>query len=139
MQVTNTVANPAIAQSPNTQAGQLVYLEVSVYGGAVDFYGLLANGATSFPYQVPANQTLVVTSADLTPSNCAAPVQVILGSISAPPYALQYWTVSGSTTLHFDYPAGIPLASSSQPFLNSVNASLVCGVQVQLRGYLTAN
>ena len=138
VQVTNTAANPAVAQSPNTQAAQLVNLNTQGQNNQSPlFYNQFPDGSYSYGYTVPVNQYLVITSADLAPAGCTTVAQV---NLQARLGTVQFWTVSGVNTLHFDYPQGVVVAPGSQPsaqFLAYGQPN--CNVSLQLHGYLTSN
>jgi hypothetical protein len=149
VQVTNTAANPAITQSANTQAAQLVELstESLIPPGSDNDYQPVhnnANGADTPGYTVPAGVSLVITSADVTATNtaefasfapCASPDHVILtngtGNIRA-----RWMLAAGQGTAHFTYPSGIVFLSGAVPYMGIESA---CYTWVQMQGYYTAN
>ena len=135
VQVTNTPANPAITQSVPSQAAQLVHLSQTTIGGQTStFVSILPNGTLVPGYVVPANQYLVIASADVTAFGCpATSVYLEVGN-----QAIQQWNVSGANTAHFDYPSGIVLAPGSTPS-EIVSALSTCGASLQMTGYLTSN
>jgi hypothetical protein len=139
VQVTNTTANPVVAQNVNTQASQLVELSVQLFYPHVGFVPLyLVNGTGLTPnYVVPANQNLVITAVDLSPiGSCPNPLWTQL----AAPAQLKVWWVPAGGTSHFAYPSGIVLGPGSTPEafgLNIVNDT--CSLLFDMHGYLTSN
>jgi hypothetical protein len=152
VQVTNTAANPAIAQTTDKQAAQVVNLGITlapVSGGSptwTQFSQITSSGSFNAGYTVPANQTLIITSVDITPTWISAPTQCtgatpwdyITLSLDGGTYFRKAWTVSGLGTFHYSYPQGILMAAGSNPVIgNAYNSA--CPVQVEMTGYLTAN
>ena len=134
VQVTNTAANPAITQSVPSQAAQLVNLFATTAGGQLSTFTNISENNTYLPgYVVPANQYLVITSADLTAQECPVNVDLHVSSV-----AIQGWSVSGPNTLHFDYASGIVLAPGSTPS-EVVYGLSTCQASLQMHGYLTTN
>jgi hypothetical protein len=155
VQVTNTASNPAVTQSIGQQAAQLVDLECipSVNSGNGACH-LVTNGfADSTPYVVPADQSLVITAADVYtfeadneavngfPQCNAGREDGVSTSHGSP---LTWEIVNNTSPTHFTYPSGVvfgpsaPVTSSSKYYIAGLNAE--CGVdQILLYGYLTAN
>jgi hypothetical protein len=146
VQVGNTTASPAIAQSPNSQAAQLVELFAIVDASDASGQGFAAVQAghqVSSQYSVPNSQSLVITAVDVTPpGNCASGsfgVKLSSGGI------LPIWTASAPNTGHFEYPSGIVFPQGVVPsievtFTNNIGGPF-CNeaMTVELYGYLTYN
>jgi hypothetical protein len=152
VQVTNTAANPAVAQTTDMQAAQIVNLNILVAPVSspesptwTQFSQVMSNGGFNPNYSVPANQTLVITAVDITPqwqtspSQCtgASPWDYLTLSVASG-YYRQAWTVSGLNTAHYSYPQGILIAGGLSPTIgNAYNSA--CPVTVDMQGYLTSN
>jgi hypothetical protein len=137
VQVTNTAASPAIAQSPDTQAAQLVeFASQLVVPGSENPLQLfsLNKFLTGTPYTVPTGQTLVITAVDITPVNCSG----LSSTVSLRVTAAKDWEVSGNITSHFDYPSGIVIGPGLSPNI-TVDGGQPCSVNVDAHGYLTSN
>src|SRR5580704_10779983 len=143
VQVTNTVASPAITQDTSKRAGQLVQLicggsavniTQDVVSSCFEFSLALALGPPS-AYSVPAGQNLVITSVELSNSGgYTGNNQLFLGDTHQ---GVNYhqWTFSGPNTFEFQYPSGIALSSGTAPVVTSING----GAFLQITGYLTSN
>jgi len=144
VQVTNTAANPAITQSVPSQAAQLVELTNNSGGqGTSTFTGLTPNFSGS---AVPAGQSLVITSVDITPTcqgNLLFGAGLGIGAPGVLTTELVTWGVpsnNGSITSHFVYPSGIVIGPGSTPVLtNYSNLQSSCSSVTYLFGYLTTN
>jgi hypothetical protein len=135
VQVTNTTANPAITQSVGQQASQLASLGATTIGGQPStFLSFLPNNTYVLGYAVPANQYLVITSADIMAQGCPS----VYVSLFVSNLQLQSWIVSGTNTSHFAYPSGFVIAPGATP-LEVVNGPSSCSASLQLNGYLTSN
>ncbi|HEY5380936.1 MAG TPA: hypothetical protein VIJ65_01670 [Acidobacteriaceae bacterium] len=73
VQVTNTASNPVVTQNMGQQAAQIIHLRCtqdtigrSGPGGCVLFSP--SGNTITVPYVVPANQSLVITSVDILPT-----------------------------------------------------------------------
>jgi hypothetical protein len=143
VQVTNTAANPAMAQDVNGQAAQQIDLIC-----AVTTPGTAANCASfsptatvlASPYVVPANQSLIVTAVDIqpysaSPSSCSAGTGTWVATNNA---IRKAWFVFGTGTVHYEYPSGFVLGSG-QTITQNVNQVSVCPASMELHGYLTSN
>jgi hypothetical protein len=143
VQVTNTTASPAITQSTNTQASQLVTLILPVNtalppnSGLVAMYQFLApSGPGATPYTVPAGQHLVVTGMDVNLAGGAAYIQLYL------PWNGGAWAISNAflSTQGFQqiqYPSGIVFDSGSQVYVQNGGNSGTADIAIH--GYLSAN
>ena len=135
VQVTNTASNPAIAQSPNTQASQLVHLFAGyVQSGTSPSLASnpLSTNFFNIPFTVPANQSLVVTSVDITPT-CSSTFAVSLFGLSE-----KTWNVTGPNTAHFEYPSGFVIGPGITPSA-FVQFGTSCIASFDVNGYLTSN
>jgi len=138
VQVTNTAANPAIVQSPNTQAAQLVSMTAfaTVATAAPLEVYTLNSTPPGVPYVVPNGQYLVITAVDIIPEPaCSGPTIVDLygGSVAG-----KIWAVAPNMTNHFEYPSGIVIASGGSPSIRVPNGE-PCGASLDAHGYLTSN
>ena len=132
VQVTNTPANPAITQSVGQQASQLVNL-LAIGPSGTRFSLVSPGGLVTSGYTVPANQSLVITAVDVTPSGCGTtPVVLDPGNGGG----VMTWFASGPNTAHFGYPSGIAIAPGSSPV---ALLDTGCSVFMNLQGYLTSN
>ncbi len=144
VQVTNTPTNPAVAQSPNTQARQLIELSTGslVAPGSSAYNQLVVNqvnGDDTPQYSVPANLFLVITSADVTSTNggggtCVNPANVSF--TQGGPNRAVWLLAAGQGTSHFTYPSGIVFPGGATPY---IHANTGCYTYVQLQGYYTTN
>jgi hypothetical protein len=135
VQVTNTASNPAVTQDVSRQVAQIVSLGTTTIGGQPSqFLNFLSNGTYVNGYTVPANQYLVITSADVTGQGCAG-LSIALAITN---YTLAYWVVSGVNSTHFDYPSGIVVPPGTTP-LEAVYGPTTCSGSLTLHGYLTSN
>jgi hypothetical protein len=140
VQVTNTVANPAIAQSPNGQAAQLVQLSnlLALNTGFISFSSVTGN-ITLPNYAVPANQSLVITAVDLSPiGTCPSIVEARLSS----PSQQKVWFLPSGVLTHLEYPSGIVLPPASNPlavFAFGGPPNAACTLYWDMHGYLTSN
>jgi hypothetical protein len=152
VQVTNTASSPVVAQGIGNQAAQIVQIECGYLPGGPQSFGcsaVPATGLLSVPpptsvYNVPAGETLVVTSVDIlsgsaADSPCMSPASVQL--IINVPGALgprKVWIVpSGAGTVHYVYPSGI-LISPEAILTGVVNTISTCTLTLDMHGYLTA-
>jgi hypothetical protein len=146
VQLTNTVANPAITQSANSQAGQIVQIStefrippntIAPVQPVIDN----ANGVGAPPFTVPPNVSLVITSADVTGSTITADGPCVnadaVNLTNGTGNSRAFWILApGQGTSHFTYPSGIVFPSGTIPYIISNNG---CYTWVQMQGYYTAN
>jgi hypothetical protein len=136
VQVTNTASNPAVTQDVSHQVSQLVSLGDTTIGGQPSqFLSFLSNGTYVNGYTVPANQYLVINSADVSGQQGCAGLNISLGMGN---YVFASWIVSGPDSVHFGYPSGIVVPPGATPLL-IVNGPGTCSGSLQLHGYLTSN
>lgn len=144
VQVTNTAANPAITQDLTKFASNQVELVGQIGPGSSNipgfFHEVRASGQSPNNYQVPAVQSLVVTSADV--NSVPAGFADLLENTNGFAVALATWipapNLGGPATLHFVYPSGLVLSPNAIPEIAGElpgNAS----ISVSLYGYLTSN
>jgi len=144
VQVTNTTADPVITQGIGNQAAQMI--DIACYAanpGTSQGCATVSGGGQYTPptYAVPANQTLVITAVDVqpyyttTPSQCAGLTSI---AVTTDNFTRKVWDVTGSNTVHFEYPTGF-LLSPGQVLGNSVAAGDVCAASIEMHGYLTSN
>lgn len=144
VQVTNTASNPAVAQSPNTQAAQLVNLGLSSVtiplSGGLNYFVPTTGAGVGQSYSVPANQSLVVTDIDVSPTNCTSGPNFFLYSAASSQFVgdiffgnLQFST--GIST-HIEYHSGFVFPPGSIPG-GAVNGCSL--VSVMMHGYMTSN
>jgi hypothetical protein len=151
VQVSNTVAAPAITESVAEQAQQL--LEVRCLGlGLNDGSSTHCNfiAPTGLAYGVPSfitispGQNFVITSIDVEPADipgtCPADMSASL-QINSPAgqQSRVGWVLAANTgTQHFAYPSGILIAGGTEFIgLNFNSSNGNCGVLVDMFGYLT--
>lgn len=138
VEVTNTSANPVITQGIGQPAAEIVEVQC----GNTYCNQILPNGTeVSSLYTTPANQFLVITSADIDTSvnaavGCSAHTQAEL--IGAGTYA-RWWIAGGASTLHFTYPSGIVVPPATTLYSEFITSDSECSLVLQLRGYLTTN
>ncbi|WP_158792444.1 hypothetical protein [Granulicella sp. L60] len=152
VQVTNTALNPAVIQSTDHQAAQILDLQCptnnvpcTVINKDTDNY----NGSSTY-FQVPTGKSFVVTSVDITarPDSQACStsrdffLQVASGNGHQP--AFSRWHITPNQNYHFTYPTGIVFGSGS--YLYVEDDENVCQTYytgefdaVFLQGYLTSN
>ena len=146
VQVTNTVAAPAIVQSPPQLASQLVSMGVGFNGYGSTFsknylYQVFPDGSIGGYYKVPAGQSLVVTSIFVSPepSYSTSNIEVMLVRDNATSGSYGYWMVSPATLVEI-HPTGIVIGPGYTPMISVKardNKGFNVGISVQ--GYLTAN
>jgi hypothetical protein len=142
VQVTNTAASPAITQGVPTLAAQIVDISNSVLPSSASytpFYSISPYATFDPGYSIPSNQSLVITTVDVTPYDCTPTSYTGISSVGLAVNGSNRngWTVSGQTTTHFAYPTGLVLAAGSTPSVFGGNSP--CTVLLELHGYLTYN
>jgi hypothetical protein len=152
VQVTNTASNPAVTQSVGAQAGNMVHLQcsqVTLLGSGSSCGQILADGnGSGGDYTVPAGESLVITSFDVTPvslSGCPGNYAVFLGTQTSAGAFLFVTANSQVATSHFAYPSGLVIGEGFSPrfageLRTSSGAFGSCGglLIVDIFGYLTA-
>ncbi len=155
VQVTNTASNPVVTQSIGQQAAQFVYLDCvpSSSGTGGTCYAVTNGFRGSTPYVVPANESLVITAADVY--TFIADNEAVNGEpacnagredgVFTSDGAMLVWEIVNNTSpTHFTYPSGVvfgpssPVTSSSKHYTAGLDAE--CGGDpILLYGYLTAS
>jgi hypothetical protein len=151
VQVSNTVAAPAIMQSISEQAQQL--LQVRCLGLGLNDAGSthcnfiaptgLAYGVSS-AITIGLGQNFVITGVDISPANIPATCPAdVTGTLQINSAAGQQgrssWMVAADNgTQHFAYPSGILIAGGTEFVgLNVSSSNGNCGMVVDMFGYLT--
>jgi hypothetical protein len=141
VQVTNTIANPAITQPTVTTAAQQVMLtppggEAVACCGYTSLVQAVAAGDFTLPYVVPAGQNLIVTGMDATAFTGASSAVSIVANCNSL-NGLTYQILPVGVTVQARYPAiVIPTGCGvSLQYLSPNNGNLTAVVF----GYLTAN
>ena len=120
-------------------ASQLVEL-VNLTGpttNVVPFNLVEPDGAYVPNYVVPANQTLVITSAELTSYACANSFTgATTADLTVNGVFRAFWNVSGLSTAQFVYSSGLVLPGGSAVGFTD---SAPCALAIDLKGYLTSN
>jgi len=149
VQVTNTAANPAVTQSVGAQAGNMVHLSCPVTLERTNFacFHFLANGSDPVEsYTVPAGESLVITSLDVTPKDltgCPGNYDLFVGTPSQVGAFLFVTTTNALVTTHFAYPYGLVIGEGITPTFWGASATFAglgsCAglVTVDIFGYLT--
>ena len=152
VQVTNTALNPAVIQSTDHQAAQILDLQCptnnvpcTVINNNTDNY----NGSST-QFQVPAGKSFVVTSVDITArpdsQSCSASRYFYLQTASGNGHqpAFSRWYITPNQNYHFTYPSGIVFGPGSYLYVedidNGVCQDYYTGLfdAVFLQGYLTS-
>jgi hypothetical protein len=151
VEVTNTASNPVVTQTVGQQASQNIALICSGSNGASNTgacYILPKDGSVpdvNNPYVVPANESLVVTAADvISPSPDSAQCNAgRYDGIESGDFPTLFWQiVSSSTSLHFTYPSGVVFGPSSalKPITSHYDGTTGCGLdEIFVYGYVTAS
>lgn len=138
--VTNTVARPAISQDVSKLAASQVLLVGSIgQGSSGNFHQVHSTGQDPSIFQVPEGKSLVVTSVDVltAPGGFADLIETDQGNNVD--LATWIWPTNGDpVTLQFRYPSGLVLSSRSIPAIGGHTAGNTI-ISVSLYGYLTAN
>jgi hypothetical protein len=142
VQVTNTAASPAVAQDVSKLASQQVTLVTSADvtpGTDQRLSQIYASGAVSpGTFVVPAGQTLIVTSIDVTASVPGSGTSGITISNTEPGYQIETFIVTNSVTTILQFPTGILFPAGESVLIGGVysNSGTVGAI---VRGYLTSN
>lgn len=152
VQVTNTASNPAVTQDTSHMASQMVHLscfgEVNGFSQSCVLISPSGELGSVYSYTVPAGQSLVITSVDVTggasgsSGGCPAALGVFLnfaGNIFAS--SNWYWQLapSAGTTTHFTYPPGFAVNGTTLTGLLVGSSNASCYAIAHIYGYLTAN
>jgi hypothetical protein len=135
VQLTNTLTNPGVTEDVSKQAGQMIDLVCGGFGpssGTAQCYPATNLGSSN--YTTPPNESLVVTSVDITGDNAATWGVLIRTSA---PTVLGTWIGAGGNTIHFSYPQGLVVPPNSSVFALSSGSGSGQYPTIQLMGYLT--
>ncbi len=143
VQITNTTADPAITQSTNMQASQLVELQLP--GGATLEPGSgptamrqvsMPAGQSASDYHVPQGQNLVITGVDVNVYDAGGNVQIYIPS-NAGSYSVSNAYLPNIGFQQIKYSSGLVAPSGS--LVSSAFYSTAGAADVIIHGYLTAN
>jgi hypothetical protein len=159
VQVTNTASNPVVTQGTGQQAGQIIHLHCSEAttgpAGEGGCGPVVAPGVTSQIYVVPADQSLVVTSVDIFPTQIfmSATCSLVhsdglyVSATGTSAYYAQTWLVD-NLSVHYSYASGIVIGpgssiTGSSSYFGNPPASCYSQTdsedQFDVYGYLTAS
>ncbi len=141
VQVTNTAAGPAVAQDVSKLASQQVTLvapglspNINEYLAQMDVHGAISSGS----FTVPAGQSLIVTSIDITPGAPGSGTNGISIWNTIPGYILESYVVTNSVTTTLQFSNGIVFPAGESLIVgNAISSSGY--VNATVRGYLTSN
>lgn len=143
VQITNTAASPAVAQDVSKLASQQITLlttEAASPGVNTRLSQVAANGAVSpDTYVVPAGQSLIVTSIDVTPTAPGSGTNSVTISNSPPGYQIETFVVTNSVTTMLQFPTGIVFPAGESLVIGSPTFSSGGSFTAFVRGYLTSN
>jgi hypothetical protein len=150
VQVTNTASSPVISQSIGNQAAQIVEIacgDQPTRNITTGCYTIAPDGfAAGAAYVVPDNETLVVTSLDISSgiaagSPCMSPafanLMTTAGFINQIAPRMVWIVPAGAGTVHYVYPSGI-LFSPGTNITSITNTTTSCTLMIDMHGYLTA-
>jgi hypothetical protein len=144
----SSVALPTQDLSTFASANVSLQNRVPNTAGPLGLIDLSSTGVSaSCCFAVPAGQTLVVTSIDISPVTPGPGTNHIFlsGSLNgAAPAIFRSLTVSNANSTHLDYPTGIAFGSTERLFIQNGQAFLTDplsagDVDIYLQGYLTSN
>jgi hypothetical protein len=139
VQMTNTSANPAIAQDVSKLASQNVILQSNISTAVLPnssstLFQILPNG-TQMPFVVPAGQNLVVTTVDVSALNGTGVTEAGIGNVVGTGLRAAFYVPNGVTT-QFQFPNGYVFPSGESVYAqNGGNGSM----SFTVHGYLTTN
>ncbi len=133
--------------SVNVSLQHRVNASGGVSGIGSDLFALSSTGVFSPSFAVPAGQTLVVTSIDISPVTPGPGTNhiTVIGSLGgAAPVFFRSLIVSNAISTHLDYPSGIAFGSTEVPLIFNGSAAITDpgsagNVDIYLQGYLTSN
>jgi hypothetical protein len=134
VQITNTSANPVIAQAIGQSSAQMLTLVAQTAGSNETFAAFDSSLNKTIPYVVPAGQHFVVNAVDIDiPGSCSATSELVQLT-----YGLdKTWNVPTSATTHFVYPSGFVIPSGASP--NAIALFNNCFATYWIYGYQTPN
>jgi hypothetical protein len=134
VQLTNTVASPGNTQDVSRQAVQIVNLYCPAPATIITQTCAQPPKLTAF--STPANQSLVITSVDITgESSDQWGIALAAGPNINDFVTLWNWFGSGTNTQHFNYTTGLVIPPNSTIYVEALNTP--GQAYVQLQGYLT--
>jgi hypothetical protein len=125
VQVTNTVATPAITQDVSELASQNVQL---LCVGTSNCSQILPDGSSGGFYVVPSGSHLVITTVQINTTGSSSPQLDGSGVVTR-----GSWTLTAAGSFQFQYPSGIVFSSGSALFMNFQTD------RTYLTGYLVSN
>lgn len=132
--IANTATHPAIVEEvphlPSHVVTLLGFVASTSYSGPL--IQLLPNGTANYFFSVPAGQSLVITSVEVTPFSNAV-TAVTLSSGSNGYYGS--WSVAANGTTEFPLSSGIVVPSGTTLYVSGNAVS----TEVTVYGYLSAN
>jgi hypothetical protein len=132
--IANTATHPAIVEEvphlPSHVVTLLGFVASTSYSGPL--IQLLPNGTANYFFSVPAGQSLVITSVEVTPSSNAT-TWVSLSSGSSGYYGT--WSVASNGTTEFPLTSGIVVPSGTTLYVSGNAVS----TEMSVYGYLSAN
>jgi len=146
VQVTNTLANPAITQDSSRAASQIVLLHTpfgsQVPGGqeVAMVQVIPTQGDAPTAYVVPSGQNLVLTGVDFD-VNTASPntfVDLRHSLSNNGLFADEIFSLPNAGHQEFRFPSGIVIPAGSSVHIDNGNAG-ASTLQAVVQGYLTAN
>jgi len=143
VQVTNTAANPAIAQGVEKLASQNVLL-VSSAGlvlphGSVVLQQMFPNGTVdASPFVVPAGQTLVVTTIDLLPIDGISGTDLVGIANTVSGVIREEFAVQCILSTQLQFPNGLGFPAGESVSVDNFGLS-TSGMVFTVHGYLTSN
>ena len=147
VQVSNTIAAPAITQGVPNLASQMVSISDSIGPGL----GLTVNGFVSYspqalvladPYITPSTQNLVITSIQFSPVTPDPGKTLELTMSNGPGIGALYadWRVPCDSITTIQFPTGLVIGPGVQLALEVISGgSTKAAFNVSAQGYLTAN
>lgn len=143
VQVTNTAAGPAVVQDVSRLASQQVMLVapagemspgLNQYMSPVDGRGIVSPAT----FSVPAGQSLILTSIDITPSVAGSGTNVVSIGSTVPGYTVESFIVTNGATTVLQFPNGIVFPAGEALIVSNAFSSNGF-VTVAAHGYLTSN
>jgi hypothetical protein len=132
--IANTATHPAIVEEVPHLPSHVVTLLgfVASTSNSDPLIQLLPNGTANYFFSVPAGQSLVITSIEVTPLSNAI-TEVSLSSGSGGYYGS--WSVAANGTTEFPLSSGIVVPSGTTLYVSGTAVS----TEISVYGYLSAN
>lgn len=132
--ITNTAARPAIVEDvphfPSHVVTLLGFVASTSYNDPL--IQLLPNGTANYFFSVPAGQSLVITSVEVTPPSNAI-TSINLSNASGGYYGS--WSVAANGTTEFPLTSGIVVPSGTTLYVSGNTVS----TEITVYGYLSPN